>query len=75
MEPYRNLGGDSGVEAYECGADWIKVRFARGRTYVYDQTTPGPLHVQQMIELARAGRGLGTYISRHVRHAYARSEP
>jgi hypothetical protein len=75
MEPYQNLSGNSGVESYECAADWIKVRFQRGPTYVYDHTTPGQLHVERMKELARAGRGLSTYISQNVRRGYARTEP
>jgi hypothetical protein len=75
MERYQNLSGDSGVEYYECGADSIKVRFRGGLTYVYDRTSPGLQHVNRMKELARAGRGLSTYISQHVRTAYARREP
>ena len=75
MERYANLSADSGVEAYECGPGWITVRF-RGRPerYVYDGTKPGADHVARMQELARAGRGLSTYISRHVQKAYSRIE-
>ena len=74
MEAYQNLDGDSGVEAYESGVDRIKVRFRGDRTYVYDATVPGTVHVERMKELAASGRGLGTYISRHVRRAFARVE-
>lgn len=74
MERYANLEGDSGVLAYEIGADYIKVQFRGGTTYVYDSANPGDIHVRHMQELARAGRGLSTYISRHVRNAYARKE-
>jgi hypothetical protein len=75
MERYQNLEGDSGVVAFESGADYIKVRFRNGVTYVYDHVTPGEQHVARMHELARAGRGLSTYISQRVRTAYARKEP
>jgi hypothetical protein len=75
MERYQNLSGDSGVEYYECGPDSIKVRFRNGPTYVYDDVKPGSQHVMLMKELARAGKGLSTYISQHVGTDYARTEP
>ena len=75
MQRYQNLSADSGVESYECGPDWIKVRFRNGPTYVYDHVKPGADHVARMMELAHAGRGLSTYISQHVRREYARTEP
>jgi hypothetical protein len=74
MKTYRDLSGDSGIDAYESGADWIAIRFKRGGTYVYDSITPGLLHVTRMKELALAGDGLGTYINQQVRGAYARHE-
>ena len=75
MPQYRNLDGNSGVDAYEIGTDFIDVRFRAGGTYRYDHTSPGALHVERMKELAIDGRGLSTYISRHVRKAYARKLP
>jgi hypothetical protein len=60
------------VESFEIGDRSIMVRFAEGGTYLYDQSRPGKLHVAQMIALARAGAGLGTYISQQVRGNYAR---
>jgi hypothetical protein len=75
MERYGNVSADSGVEAYEIGSDWIKVRFRNGPTYVYDSVKPGAEHVVKMQALARAGRGLSTYISQHVQKAYSRTEP
>jgi hypothetical protein len=74
MDQYRNLDGESGVTAYESGPDYIKVRFRNGATYVYDYVTPGAEHVERMKALAHAGQGLSTYISRHVRKAFARRE-
>jgi hypothetical protein len=62
----------SGVESFEIGDRSIKVRFTAGGTYLYDQSKPGKMHVAQMIALARAGAGLGTYIRQQVRGNYAR---
>jgi hypothetical protein len=75
MDRYQHLDGESGVAYYECGLDFIRVQFRNGATYVYDSTRPGIDHVEHMKELARAGKGLSTYISQVVRTSYARKEP
>ena len=64
--------GSAGVDSVEIGDRSIKVRFAEGGTYLYDQVKPGKVHVAQMIALARAGAGLATYIDQQVRGNYAR---
>ncbi len=70
---YGNLSGDSGVTHYAIGADFVAVQFGTPTVYVYDYGQPGRITVEQMKAFALAGRGLGTYISRHVRKAYARA--
>lgn len=75
MHRYRNLSGHSGVVAYEIGRDFIAVRFAGGDTYRYTHAKPGRTQVEAMKALALAGRGLSTYISRHVREAYESRQP
>jgi hypothetical protein len=72
MKRYRNLHGDSGVAAYETGPDFIRVRFIGDGTYEYTARATGSEHVRNMQRLALAGRGLATYISRHVHDAWAR---
>lgn len=71
MEQYQNLGGDSGVAAYELGDDFIKVQFRTGRVYLYNYQSAGSAAIEHMKELARAGRGLNSYISRFVKNQYA----
>lgn len=66
MKRYANLSGDSGVEAYAIAPGRITVRFRGGATYVYDRRAPGAAAVAEMQRLATAGRGLATYITRHV---------
>ncbi|MFB9241404.1 hypothetical protein IV454_07600 [Massilia antarctica] len=75
MIAYANLSGDSGVRAYRIGARQITVRFAGGAEYVYTHASAGREHVEAMKLLARAGRGLATYISQHVHDAYAGKQP
>jgi hypothetical protein len=64
MQPYRNLAGNSGVEAFDILRTGIVVRFVNGSTYLYDYHVPGRTQVEEMMRLARAGRGLSTYISK-----------
>jgi hypothetical protein len=74
MRRYANLDGESGVIGYELHAHAIDVYFRGGHRqgYRYSALRPGPEHVRQMQRLARAGRGLATYINQHVRENYER---
>lgn len=68
MIPYKNLGGDSNVVAYETGDGYIKVQFRpTGRWYLYTYTnmSAGSLTIQQMQRLAAVGQGLNSFISRN----------
>lgn len=71
METYRNLGGNSGVAAFEIGNDFIKVQFNDGAVYLYTYQSAGSNNIEQMKVLARAGKGLNSFIMRSVRKAYA----
>ena len=71
MEPYKNLGGDSGIVAYETGPDCITVQFHDGGRYLYTYESAGRHNVEHMKMLAANGRGLATFINTAVRHRYA----
>ncbi|MGZ4044537.1 MAG: hypothetical protein ACXVO9_15135 [Bacteroidia bacterium] len=71
MTRYRNRGGNSGVKSFDLGDTYIKVTFANGEIYVYDYLVPGKKHVEKMKILARAGKGLSTYISRYIQEKYS----
>ena len=72
MLRYRNLSGDSGVEASAIEAQAITIRFRGGATYRYTHATTGREEVETMKDLALTGRGLSTYISTRVGKRYAR---
>ncbi len=74
MKRYRNLGGDSGIVAYEDGEDFIRVQFSDSSIYLYDYTCPGPNEVEHMKQLAEEGQGLNSFISRVIRKRYAAKE-
>ena len=71
MERYKNLGGDSGVVAYEIGDDSIKVGFSDESLYLYTYGSAGQHNIEKMKELAVAGRGLNSFINTNVRKKYA----
>src|SRR5690606_15117584 len=68
---YGNRDNRSGIQAYALLARGIAIRFVDGAVLLYDRDCPGQQHVDRMKELARAGRGLGTYLGRHVGRRYA----
>ena len=71
MEKYANAGGDSGIFAYEIGADYVGVQFTNtGKVYTYSYAKAGKMHVDQMKILARSGSGLNSYIMRNVKNLY-----
>jgi len=72
MEPYKNLGGDSGISAYDIGTGSITVYFQDGSAYLYNSIKPGTSAVNEMIRLARNGSGLNSYISRIIKKNYYR---
>ena len=70
MRPYRNLNGNSGVVAYEVGADFIRVTFNTAGVYRYTDANSGRRNVEEMKGLAFAGVGLATFINAHVDELY-----
>ena len=73
MQKYKNLGGDSGVEGYEIGPDYIVVKFkTTARTYTYSYASAGEEAVEHMKGLAKSGEGLNEYINRFVRDKYVK---
>lgn len=74
MERYNDFGGDSGVDAYELGDDFIRVKFDDGSIYRYTYNSAGSGHIEEMKKLAQAGEGLNSYINRKVRKLYEERE-
>ena len=71
MVRYQNLGGNSGVYAYEIGNGNITVQFNDGATYLYTTASAGTYNISYMQQLAVAGRGLNSFISTTVKKGYA----
>ena len=70
MERYINLGKNSGVSAYEIGAESITVQFSSGAVYLYTYKSAGSSNIEKMKLLAVAGKGLNSFIMRNVRKGY-----
>jgi len=71
MTRYANLAGDSPITAYEMTNDSITVEFDSAHTYLYTYNSAGKKNIEQMKNLAMAGRGLSTFISKVVKERYA----
>ncbi len=61
MQPYVNSA--SGIDAYEYGDSWIRVRFKNGGVYEYSSPPILSHHLAKMKEYADSQVGLCTYIS------------
>jgi hypothetical protein len=72
VEVYGNQSGGSGITGYEIGADFILVKFIGGSTYCYTYRSTGKRAIEMMKKLAKAGKGLSTYISQNIRDKYQR---
>ena len=72
MERYANWGGNSGIAAYEIGADSITIRFGDGWNYLYTEDRAGAANINRMKALARGGRGLNAFINTRVKKLYSR---
>jgi len=72
MERYKNLGGDSGIFAYEIGSDYIRIQFDDGSVYLYTYSSAGSHNIDEMKKLAKRGRGLHSFINNNVRYKYER---
>ena len=74
--PYKLGNPNAGVLNYEVVGRAIILEFADHRyRYVYDEISPGAVHVRAMIQLAMRGKGLTTYVNQHVRENYAAKVP
>lgn len=64
MEKYSNRSGQSGIVSYQISDDYITIQFMAGksRLYLYSYSSAGRAAVETMKELARAGKGLHSYI-------------
>ncbi len=75
MTPYYNLNGDSGIVAYGFTDDGIKIMFrSSAKIYEYSSSLIGAHNVEEMRRLAKAGRGLNTFINMNpiVKKGYKR---
>lgn len=71
MELYKNLSGNSGVEGFEIGFDYITVWFKNcDRSYTYSNDKAGKITVDRMKIYALEGKGLNTIILHNARYKY-----
>jgi len=71
LQRYGNRHGGSGVRAWAIAGDTLSVEFVDGAVYDYRRSAVGARRFDAACAAARAGRGLSTCISRHLRERYA----
>ena len=71
MTHYKNLGLDSGVNAFEIGNDYITVRFSTYATYKYTYESAGQNHIENMKSLTLKGEGMNSYIKKNEKYQQA----
>lgn len=74
MKTYKDIDGDSGVVAYEYGADFIRVQFSTGAIYLYTYNSASRQNIEKMKQLADGGDGLNAFINTTVRKNYEKRE-
>lgn len=73
MIAYKNRRGDSGVAAYNIGADFIDVKFiSTAKIYKYSYRSAGSHNIEEMKKLATDGCGLNSFIMKNVKDLYVR---
>lgn len=71
MQRYLNLSRNSGISAFQIESNLIDVQFNDGSIYRYTYASTGSYYIEQMKQLAASGRGLNSFIGRHVKKNYA----
>ena len=75
----KNTPVRSGIVSYIIGTDRITLKFVNGAVYEYIKGTNGVKgkNLRKMIKLAKAGKGLMSYINTHpnVRIGYSAIDP
>ena len=62
--PYRSTDPSSGIDAYQTGTDYVKLRLKDGRIYKFSYRSAGRERVEKMKLLAQNGSGLDDYYER-----------
>ena len=70
MQKYNDIDGDSNIDKFEMGDDYIVVKFMDGGTYTYSYSSAGSYHIEEMKRLALSHDGLNAYIN-HNRPRYS----
>lgn len=61
-----------GIYSYQSMNNKIIITFTTGESYEYTYDSAGSLHIEKMKSLAKAGKGLNSYINKYVKYKYSR---
>ncbi|WRQ05898.1 virion structural protein [Pseudomonas phage 9Ps-7B] len=66
---YQSMG-DSNIDSYLTGDDWIILKFKDGSYYLYNAQSAGETNIEIMKDMAETGSGLNGFINRVVQGGY-----
>jgi hypothetical protein len=73
MLPYANRGGNSNVQSYEIGNDFIAIKFkGTSKIYVYSYRSSNSHDVERAKQLAENGSGLNGHIMLNMKNDFER---
>lgn len=71
LQRYGTANHEGGITEFALLQGAILLIFRNGAAYLYTDEVPGSAHVERMRGLAVRGKGLSTYVSRHIGTRYA----
>lgn len=77
MRPYNTDNPSTGIEAFDYAENnmWVDIKFKNSQTtYRYPRSKYGDATIQMMIDLAKNGKGLNSYINTLPRKGYRRKQ-
>ena len=72
MKKYKNLNGDSLVEAYDIDEDYVLVKFKDNVRYLYNVHHTGEENIKKLKKLAEEGKGLYHFITENLKKKHAK---
>ncbi|HEY1024517.1 MAG TPA: hypothetical protein VGE26_05085 [Sphingobacteriaceae bacterium] len=72
MYKYANKSGNSCVDSYQIGDNYIIVSYTSGSVYAYTYRSAGVTNVETMKSYALLGKGLSSFIRENVKDRYSK---
>jgi len=72
VKQYKNLNGDSLVDAYDIDVDYVLIKFKDNTRYLYNVHHTGENNIEILKSLAKEGKGLYHFILENLKKKHAK---